>query len=227
MCAAVVLTDGQPHVVRLLEKNIKHVTAHSSVFSGACTSQVLRWGDEAAARELVWSHGGGFDMVLGSDIIYPHLDRDGIAALMRTAHTLLSHHQHAVFVCSYVPRRKDTSRLLVEASYEHGFVATLSPHHLFSTEPSPLAMIIEFRRPLHCSPPSALVPAVLNTASHRHSDAKCALCSQDGNADMEGAARRAGCCVYAQHKAQFPQAWWHEEQYPTEVWTAPFLGDDL
>lgn len=73
-CATVVMTDHDPGTLRLIEAGVARNQAR---LRAACRAALLEWGQDAVGQALVGGDGGGgdedcggFDLVIGSDLIY-------------------------------------------------------------------------------------------------------------------------------------------------------------
>lgn len=86
---SVLLTDGEPEVLELLEKNCK---ANSSFEDDACKLHCshLSWGNEHQIADIKKSTDtSSFDIIIGSDLIYGHNSAEHLSLLLSTVNALL------------------------------------------------------------------------------------------------------------------------------------------
>ena len=129
--ACLVLTDGDPQAVNLLQANLDNPL--NQIDSSLVTCKHLLWGDvnsmramEACCRQSQWKHLWQdvvtFDVILAGDVLYkaelPKL-------FFKTARDLLLN-QGVLWLC-HVPRASVTQEVVVEVAKQAGFrVETIS-----------------------------------------------------------------------------------------------------
>jgi hypothetical protein len=116
----IVLTDGEPEVVKVLARNAAAFLAEEGRPHPPplITAAVLRWGDPPAADALVAAHcPGGFPLVIGADVTY---SLAALPALFSTA-ARLSASPGGRFLLGYVSRSAALDRGVLEAARQAGW----------------------------------------------------------------------------------------------------------
>jgi len=134
LCKQCVLTDGNEQIVELLKRNIAQNQSRG-------TAQVLQWGSLEQIEKLP-----SFDLIFGSDIIYPAISEALLTQLFETVSLLLIKKEATFFIISFVVRdaKQTTSRLLTIAS-QFSFKGEIIPWESYSdSEPLMGAKIIRF-----------------------------------------------------------------------------------
>nr|GLL43313.1 protein N-lysine methyltransferase METTL21A [Ipomoea trifida] len=67
-CREVVMTDHNDEVLKILKKNIDHVSSDISIPHAGLKAEKLEWGDTDQLSYILQGHPEGFDLVLGADI---------------------------------------------------------------------------------------------------------------------------------------------------------------
>lgn len=130
MCTSIVLTDGDTETLSLLRKNVSQNAKRNDngVFAKVQCGQ-LRWGINMSPFAAKYSPSGGFDVILGSDIIY---SEDIISPLFDTVNTLLCQNKDAAFLLSYVARNVSITEVLkVAKSYNFNWVSPPNEEGVF------------------------------------------------------------------------------------------------
>jgi predicted nicotinamide N-methyase len=112
--AAFVLTDGEAELLPALRENC----AQNRVDTTTNTScEVLWWGNKTHTAAIKSAHPGGFDVIVGADLVYNETQLAlAVPALFATAKELLSHDLDARFFLAVTRRNFGVTNLLEEAS---------------------------------------------------------------------------------------------------------------
>lgn len=121
-CREIVLTDHNEEVLKILKKNIElHKSFGTSNSSNWITAEKLEWGDSDQLKQILSSHLGGFDLILGADICF---QQNSIPLLFDTVEKLLRVRgkDQCKFVLGYVSRAKVMDVMVVSEAVKHGLV---------------------------------------------------------------------------------------------------------
>ncbi len=100
----VVLSDSNPHVLKLLRHNCElNCEANPRMARNSLQVASLDWASKSEARDLLHAHaadarGDGFDVILASDTVY---EPSSTRHVWRCVGDMLSHEPGACFVCAY------------------------------------------------------------------------------------------------------------------------------
>lgn len=114
---AVTLTDYQPVVLDLLARNAARA---NTAGGGVVRAAKLLWGDAADEEALLASCPGGWQVLLGADILYPG-SQAALPGLMHSVCKLLA--PGGVLLLSYCSRARTTDRALAAALEDVGLKA--------------------------------------------------------------------------------------------------------
>ncbi|KAM9977015.1 hypothetical protein ACTFIR_010867 [Dictyostelium discoideum] len=126
------LSDNNEIVLDLLRLNVEESTADGY----KCDCIKLDWGNQEDMDNCLLkskdddnSAAGGFDMIIGSDIVYWKI---GIVPLFKTVSYLLKHNDdNSRFVTCYQSRSTQTDNYLLEQATLHGFEYEFKPIETF------------------------------------------------------------------------------------------------
>ena len=126
--AKVVLSDSNPHVLKLLRHNCElNCEANPRMARNSLQVASLDWASKTEARELLHAHaadarGDGFDVILASDTVY---EPSSTRHVWRCVGDMLSHEPGACFVCAYELRLcfKDLFSNFQAEAKRAGFIA--------------------------------------------------------------------------------------------------------
>lgn len=119
-CREIVLTDHNEEVLKILRKNIElHESSNKSKSSAGIIAEKLEWGDSAQLNQILHSHPGGFDLVLGADICF---QQSSVPLLFDTVEKLLQVRgkDQCKFVLGYVSRAKVMDVRVTSEALKHG-----------------------------------------------------------------------------------------------------------
>ncbi|KAK9735904.1 hypothetical protein RND81_04G236800 [Saponaria officinalis] len=117
-CNRVVMTDHNDEVIKILKKNIDHVSAENNPCADL-VAEKLEWGSSDQINALVQRYPEGFDLILGADICF---QQSSIPLLFRTVEQLLQIRGKGLskFVLSYVSRAKVMDEMICDEANRHG-----------------------------------------------------------------------------------------------------------
>ncbi|KAN0041689.1 hypothetical protein ACTFIV_004235 [Dictyostelium citrinum] len=123
------LSDNNEIVLDLLRLNVEESTADGY----KCDCIKLDWGnqedmDNCLHKSKEKDDIGGFDMIIGSDIVYWKI---GIVPLFKTVSYLLKHNDNSRFITCYQSRSTQTDNYLLEQATLHGFEYEFKPIETF------------------------------------------------------------------------------------------------
>ena len=124
----VVLSDSNPHVLKLLRHNCElNCEANPRMARNSLQVASLDWASKSEARDLLHAHaadarGDGFDVILASDTVY---EPSSTRHVWRCVGDMLSHEPGACFVCAYELRLcfKDLFSNFQAEGRARGFIA--------------------------------------------------------------------------------------------------------
>jgi predicted nicotinamide N-methyase len=127
----VVLTDRNPKVIDIIRDNIQR----NEVQETACAVQ-LKWGEGVENFKKLFP--APFDLVIGSDIIYPGYSAALIPILFGTVNALLANTGDSRLILSFIPREKKLRQQVMEEADRKGFQVQFVPSTEYTTQKVPL-----------------------------------------------------------------------------------------
>lgn len=128
-CAELVLTDSNDAVVERLRRNVELNGADMRCYPDATRVANVAWGADAFPPPTVAAR-GGFDVVLGSDVVY---STSSARTFLETAEGLMAR-PGGVIVLAYIPRWPTVDRALHDALRDAGLLAESVPLASFLAE---------------------------------------------------------------------------------------------
>lgn len=130
--AKVIITDGNDVVMRLLDKNIDHLSVRDSVHA-----HKLLWGLKREVASVVQSFGAP-DIIIGADVVlWPNMTR----VLLQTVRWLLSANPlSAVCYISYIERASSVTALFMQTAAELKIGIQIEPPTSFLPDPEPASL---------------------------------------------------------------------------------------
>jgi len=122
-----VLTDHNESILDLITKNIQHNAKSFTHMKALPSVALVDWGKDSGIQK---KYSTGFDVVLGSDIIY---SSDSVNKLFRTVSALLG--ENAIFLLSYVKRWRSVDAAFLSSVESNGFSIEEIPTSTFLPEP--------------------------------------------------------------------------------------------
>ncbi|XP_056169002.1 uncharacterized protein LOC115677282 isoform X3 [Syzygium oleosum] len=119
-CREVVLTDHNDEVLKILQKNIElHSSSESYSNCTGFVAEKLEWGNVDQIEQILGSHSGGFDLILGADICF---QQASIPLLFETVKLLLQKRGkgRCKFILAYVSRAKMMDSMVINEATGHG-----------------------------------------------------------------------------------------------------------
>ncbi|KAL3718544.1 hypothetical protein ACJRO7_003641 [Eucalyptus globulus] len=119
-CREVVLTDHNDEVLKILQKNIDlHSSSESYSNCTGLVAEKLDWGNADQIKQILGSHSGGFDLVLGADICF---QQGSVPLLFETVRLLLQIRGkgRCKFILAYVSRAKMMDSMVINEATRHG-----------------------------------------------------------------------------------------------------------
>ncbi|XP_024963252.1 uncharacterized protein LOC112503443 isoform X2 [Cynara cardunculus var. scolymus] len=119
-CRAVMLTDHNDEVLKILKKNIElHESSENPNPCAALTAEKLEWGNSDQLNQILQKHSEGFDLVLGADICF---QQNSVPLLFNTVQQLLCLRgkKQCRFILAYVSRSKMMDVMVTNEAIQHG-----------------------------------------------------------------------------------------------------------
>lgn len=111
---SVVLTDGDPEAMDLLQQNLNN--PHNQIDAGLVRAELLRWGETASSSQPSLSPEERFDFILAGDVMYK---KELPSLFFQTVHERLTHNG-TLWLC-HVPRSSVTQQVVLDAAENSGF----------------------------------------------------------------------------------------------------------
>ncbi|XP_019190247.1 PREDICTED: protein N-lysine methyltransferase METTL21A [Ipomoea nil] len=118
-CREVVMTDHNEEVLKILKKNIDHVSSDISIPHAGLKAEKLEWGDTDQLSYILQGHPEGFDLVLGADICFQQAN---VPLLFDTVEQLLKVRggNKCKFILAYVSRAKMMDAMVINEATRRG-----------------------------------------------------------------------------------------------------------
>ncbi|XP_031111690.1 protein N-lysine methyltransferase METTL21A [Ipomoea triloba] len=118
-CREVVMTDHNAEVLKILKKNIDHVSSDISIPHAGLKAEKLEWGNTDQLSYILQGHPEGFDLVLGADICFQQAN---VPLLFDTVEQLLKVRggNKCKFILAYVSRAKVMDAMVINEATRHG-----------------------------------------------------------------------------------------------------------
>mmetsp|Transcript_37728 Transcript_37728/g.47586 ORF Transcript_37728/g.47586 Transcript_37728/m.47586 type:complete len:208 (+) Transcript_37728:87-710(+) len=122
-CSFCNITDGNEDIVDLLNENIELNVLNA-------VGSILKWGETEELKDNVQ-----YDLILGSDIIYPAITEEVLKKLFTTVSLLLSSDITSKFIISFVRRdAKASAQRLLNIATEFSFGGHIIPWQIYGIQ---------------------------------------------------------------------------------------------